>query len=103
MIGDSTSIQYEAVKAAVDEIQNRSESMASLFDEFRASMGRIYQDDVFEGEASESFNDKFNSLKQKFDIYVQTVKEFADIIERARTETQATERNIQQAAEELAE
>ena len=100
---ESTSIHYEAVKAAVDEILNRSESMAGLFDEFRASMGRIYQEDVFEGEASESFNAKFNVLKTKFDAYVQTVKEFAQVIEGARAQTQATEQSIQRAAEDLAE
>ena len=103
MEGNSTSIEYEAVKAAVDEIRTRSQSMASLFDEFRSSMGRIYQDDVFEGEASESFNAKFSNLKKKFDAYVQTVEEFAGIIEGAREETQATEQSIQRAAEDLAE
>ena len=103
MQGESTSIQYEAVKAAVDEIITRSESMSGLFDEFRSSMGRIYQDDVFAGEASESFNDKFNTLKKKFDAYVQTVHEFAEVIERARTSTQATEQAIQQASQDLAE
>lgn len=100
---ESTSIQYESVKAAVDEILNRSESMAGLFDEFRASMARIYQDDVFAGEASESFNDKFNNLKKKFDVYVQTVKDFANVIEGAREETQATEQNIEHMSQELAE
>ena len=100
---ESTSIQYEAVKAAVDEILNRSESMAGLFDEFRASMGRIYQEDVFEGEASESFNAKFNNLKKKFDVYVQNVKDFANVIEGARQETQATEQNIERMSQDLAE
>ena len=100
---ESTSIQYESVKAAVDEILGRSTSMAGLFDAFRASMGRIYQEDVFEGEASESFNAKFNNLKKRFDAYVELVKEFADVIEGAREQTQATEQNIQRAAEDLAE
>ena len=100
---DSTSIEYEAVKAAVDEIKGRSDSMAGLFDEFRAAMGRVYQEDVFEGEASESFNAKFNNLKKRFDAYVALVQEFSDVIEGAREQTQATEQNIQHAAEELAE
>jgi len=103
MQGDSTSIQYEAVRAAVDTIQNKSVSMGSLFDEFRSAMGRIYQDDVFAGEASESLNDKFNRLQKKFDDYVATVEEFAATIEYARSETQATEKAIQHASEDLAE
>ena len=70
---DSTSIQYEAVKAAVDEIQAGSQAMSGLFDEFRAAMGRIYQEDVFEGEASESFNEKFTNLKKKFDSFVSKI------------------------------
>jgi len=103
MKGESTTIEYEAVKNAVDEIKQRSQSMSGLFDEFRASMGRIYQDDVFVGEASESFNDKFNNLKKRFDAYVQLVDDFANIIEGARESTQATEQAIQHAAEDLTE
>jgi uncharacterized protein YukE len=66
-------------------------------------MGRIYQEDVFEGEASESFNAKFNNLKKKFDVYVQNVKDFASVIEGARQETQATEQNIERMSQDLAE
>jgi uncharacterized protein YukE len=103
MKGESTSIEYEAVKAAVDEIKQTSQSMARFFEEFRASMGRVYQEDVFEGQASESFKAKFNNLKKRFDAYVQTVDDFANVIEGAREATQATEQSIQHAAEDLAE
>lgn len=99
----STTIQYEAVKDAVADIVARSDSMSSLFDDFRGAMSRIYQDDVFYGEASESFNDKFNKLKTKFDAYVENVKDFAAIIEKARSETEATEQSIAHAAEDLGE
>ena len=100
---DSTSIQYEAVKNAADEIMNRSSSMDNLFGQFRKTMGEIYQDDVFAGNASESFQEKFNQLQTKFDAYVRTVEEFSQIIEKARTETQDTENAIQREAEDLAD
>ncbi len=100
---DSTSIQYEAVKNAADEIMNRSSSMDNLFGQFRKTMGEIYQDDVFSGNASESFQEKFNQLQTKFDAYVRTVEEFSQIIEKARTETQDTENAIQREAEDLAD
>ena len=99
----TTSIQYEAVKNASDEIKNRSASMDDLFNKFRNIMAEIYQKDAFEGTASDAFQEKFDTLKTKFDAYVQTVEEFSAIIERARSETQDTENAIRREAENLAE
>ena len=100
-IGSSTRISYERVEDAVDEIKACSEEMDNIFSDFRSSMNTIYQDDVFEGTASESFQEKFDELKTKFDAYVEEVKKFAEAIEKAKTSTESTERNIRQNAENL--
>ena len=100
-IGGSTRINYEKVEEAVDDIKTCSENMDNEFDEFRSSMNAIYQDDVFEGEASESLNEKFDQLKQKFDAYVNEVQNFSAAIEKAKTSTELTEKNIKQNTDNL--
>ena len=99
--GGTTRINYEKVENAVDSITSSSEEMDSLFDEFRKSMGVIYQDDVLEGEAGNSLQEKFDELKTKFDAYVNEVKRFAATIEKAKTSTELTEKNIQKNTENL--
>ena len=100
-IGDSTRIKYEKVEEAVDNIKKDSKSMDDIFGDFRKSMDNIYQDDVFEGNASESLHDKFDELKTKFDSYVDLVNEFSETINKAKTSTEDTEKRIQQKAEDL--
>lgn len=102
-MNDSTSIRYEEVKNASDEIRSSSKNMDDLFAKFRQDMDAIYQDDVFYGVASDSLKEKFDTLKTKLDNYVKTVQDFSDTIEKARSETEATERDIQREAEDLAE
>lgn len=100
-IGDSTRIKYEKVEEAVDNIKKDSQSMDDIFGDFRKSMDNIYQDDVFEGNASESLHAKFDELKTKFDSYVELVNEFSETIDKAKTSTEETEKRIQQKAEDL--
>lgn len=100
-IGDSTRITYDKVEEDVDSINESSQEMDNLFNNFRNSMNSIAQDEVFEGTASESYQEKFDELKAGFDDYVAEVKKFAEVIEKAKTSTENTERKAKQNAENL--
>ena len=102
MPGDLTRIQYEEVQNAIQKIIDKSIIMDDLFSDFHSSMNRIYREDTFEGSASDSFNQQFQSLRTSFGDYVSAVKEFADYYQVAKDETQATEEEIRKEAEELA-
>lgn len=97
-----TDIQYEEVKNKVEQIKKCSKTMGELFNDFTGIITAIYQDDVFQGEASNSLQNKFGNLKTKFDNYVSLVNDFAKVIESARVATEYTEKEIQKEAEELA-
>ena len=96
-----TDIKYEEVKNKVEQIKSCSNTMENLFNDFKGIMSMIYQDDVFQGNASMSLQEKFAELQKKFDGYVELVNAFATTIDKARMATEATEASIRQDAENL--
>ena len=100
-IGDSTRIDYEKVDAAVDKIKTNAKTMDSLFGNFRESMGVVYQEDVLQGKAGDTVQEKFDELQKKINDYSDEVNKFADAINKAKTSTEMTEKNIQRNAEDL--
>lgn len=96
-----TDIKYEEVKNKVTQIKNCSNTMDNLFNEFKGIMAAIYQDDVFQGTASNSLQEKFANLQKKFDGYVELVDTFASTIDKARAATESTEASIRSDAENL--
>lgn len=98
---DSTIITYDQVVQAADTIKNCSSTMKGIFDDFISTMNMVLQDDVFAGNASDSLSTKFTTLKNRFDSYTRTVERFSELISSAATSTEATEKGIQAAAEDL--
>ena len=97
-----TDIEHSSVKTSIDTIQKCSEKMGAIFEDFRTTMGRVYEDDNFSGNASNSLQDKFAVLKSKFDDYTNAVERFARAVEAARASAEATENAIQAEADDLA-
>jgi len=100
-MNNTTNIQYEEVKNKVEQIKKCSNNMNDLFNDFTGTMLSIYQDDVFQGVASNTLQEKFNNLKTRFDNYVSLVNDFSKVIEGARVATENTENEIRKEAEEL--
>jgi uncharacterized protein YukE len=99
--GDSTSIDYEKVDTAVDNIKTDANGIDSLFGDFRKSMNVIYQPEVLEGKAGDTVQEKFDELQKKLDSYVEEVEKFAAAIDKAKNKTEATEKNVGANAENL--
>ena len=97
-----TDIEHGSVKNSINTIDNCSKKMGAIFEDFRATMGRVYEDDTFSGNASNSLQDKFAELKSKFDDYTDAVERFAKAVEVARASAEATENAIQAEADDLA-
>lgn len=96
-----TDIEHGNVKKSIDTIRDCSKTMSGIFEDFRNTMNTVYQDDNFQGNASESLQGKFAELRSKFDSYVDAVERFAKAVEIARESAEATENAIQREAEDL--
>lgn len=99
---NSTAITYEKVRSDASTIMDCASQMQNIFESFGSSMRRVGAEDVFVGDASESLGSRFNSLKTKFDSYVQLVNEFATMIQGAAMATEQTEKALANSADQLA-
>ena len=97
----STNITYERVRSDANTIKECSGTMRNIFDDFGSSMNRVGAENVFYGDASQSLGSRFNSLKGKFDSYVNLVNQFADTILSASEQTSATEQSLASQADSL--
>jgi len=66
--------------------------MEGLFTDFTNEMSIIYQEENFSGDASDSLQEKFNTLKKKFDGYKGAVERFSKVIEAAKQSAYQTEK-----------
>jgi len=98
---NATNINYGTVKKSVETIESCSTTMKNIFEDFGTSVKEVLKDDNFSGEASETFEGRYNELKTKFDSYVETVNRFAAMLEFAGDRTRATEKNISDVASNL--
>ena len=57
---------------------------------------------VFVGSAADAFEDKFNTLKGRFDSYIRTVDQFSNMIPSAASSTEDTQKALESAAQNLA-
>ncbi len=102
--GTSTSINYSEVQSAVARIKDENLSkMKNIFEDFNSTMQRLGGQDVFVGDASESFQGKYNRLKTKFSEFEKLLLKFASQFESASAQTAQTEREITQAADSINE
>ena len=97
-----TTIEHSSVKRSIEKIEANSKTMGQQFQDFRATMDKIYTEDNFSGSASDSLKEKFDELQKKFDSYNDAVTRFAKVVEAARASTEATEQEIQNDASNLA-
>lgn len=96
-----TDITHGKVKQSVESIDKSSKNMQSLFSDFRSSMGEVYQEDNFSGEAGDTLQERFDELQNKFDKYTDAVQRFAAVVEGARQATEDTEKELQNKADAL--
>ena len=99
--GQTTYLSYPEAKAHVEEIESCKEAMRGIFNDFGDQMKIAGGEDVFYGDASESFQSRYNSLKQRFDSYCDLVQQFANNVNGASEQTAYTERELAARSEEL--
>ena len=99
---DKTQITYEQVRSGANTIKDCSTNLRGIFNDFEGSMKNVASPDVFEGDASETAEEKFNKLKTRFNDFTDLVNEFSETLLGAAEATEKTERNINQDASGLA-
>lgn len=97
-----TDIEHGSVKRSIEKIEANSKTMGQEFADFRTAMSKVYSEENFAGNASDSLQEKFDELQKKFDSYNDAVTRFAKVVEAARASTEATEQEIQNDAGNLA-
>lgn len=99
---NQTSIEYASVRETIDEIRNQYlPKMKGIFEEFNSSMHTLGGEDVFVGDASQTFQSEYNQLKARFNEFEDMISRFATQFENAATSTEQTERSIAQEAQNL--
>ena len=96
-----TSITYEQVAQAAQDIKTCASTMNDIFDNFTSTMKVIGADDVFAGTASESLTEKFATLKGRLTTYVTKVEKFSEKLKTAEEANRATEQKIQAQVEQI--
>ena len=98
----STNITFSSVRDKAATVKNCSTTMDSLLNEFGNLVRDLIGKGAFVGSAADAFEDKFNTLKGRFDSYIRTVDEFSNIISSAASSTEATQKTLESAAQDLA-
>lgn len=98
----STDITYERVRTGAQTMQECARNMDNIFQDFSSSMNRVGADDVSIGEHRDTLRARYDSLKTKFDDYVNLVNQFANMILGAASQTEHTEKKLADAANTLA-
>lgn len=100
--GVSTNITFSNVRDKAATIKNCSATMDNMFTEFGNLVRDLIGKGAFVGSAADTFEDKFNTLKGRFDSYIRTVDEFSNIISSAASSTEDTQKALESAAQDLA-
>ena len=100
-MNNDTTITYERVEAEAETIRGCSANMKSIFDDFSSTRNNIFSSGMFEGQASQTFNNEYNDLRGRFDSYTSLVEQFASSISSANQDVRATEQSIAKDAEAL--
>lgn len=100
-MNDSTSIKYQQVRSAAQEIMNNKNEVQAILDDFTATINDVTTKNVFAGTASDALKNRFEELRKKFDEYVSTVDYFSKVISSAASATESTEMSIKRQTENL--
>ena len=98
----STNITFSSVRDKAATIKSCSVTMDNMFTEFGNLVRDLIGKGAFVGSAADAFEDKFNTLKGRFDSYIRTVDEFSNIISSAASSTEETQKALESATQDLA-
>ena len=98
---DRTQIKYEKVTNAVNTISTTKKNLQEILTNYDNIMHNSINAGVFEGQAANELENKFQEFKRKFDAYIQTVTDFENMITYAKEETEGTEQAIKHAVSNL--
>lgn len=99
---NSTSIRYSDVGKAVGTIKEEClPKMRNIFDNFNSTMQRLGGQDVYVGDASETFQARYNKLSQRFVEFENLMLRFVHEFEMASQSTSQTEQKLSQEAQNL--
>lgn len=97
----STNITFSSVRDKATTIKTCSATMDNMFTEFGNLVRELIGKGAFVGSAADTFEDKFNTLKGRFDSYIRTVDEFSNMISGAANSTEETQKALESAAQDL--
>lgn len=100
MNDNNTNITYEHVIEDANIIKDCSKKMGDIFSMFEETMNQLKP--ALIGEAGNAVDERFRTLKGKFDSYTAKVELFSNMISSAADRTQATEQSIARDADNLA-
>ena len=96
-----TDIQFGATRGIADNIRKYSQEEDGIFNDFNAAMDRMTAEGSFEGTASDALKASANTLKGKFDEYVEMVAGFAAAISGAADQEEALNKERESAVDQL--
>ncbi len=87
----NTDIRFSSVNDAVNSINQSRENIEGYLDNFADAVRELIANRDFVGAAADSFEEGFDRLKkEKFDTFINLVKEFADVIAAGSAATEET-------------
>ena len=98
---DNLLIEYEKVSQTATNINNCADQMNRILEDFTNRMSELKQKEIIVGKAADTLEETFLKLKQNFDAYVKTVKDFSKMISYAGNETKLMENMLQKDAQNL--
>ena len=99
---EGTILSYGDVKTAVETIRDDClVKMRNIFDNFNSSMNILGGSDAYVGDASETFQSRYNKLKVKFQEFENLINEFADKFAFASASTAQTEKELANESQNL--
>ena len=100
---NKTSLTYAEVESTIDDIIACRNKMAAIFGDFKNEVVGVTSTGSFEGNARNTFRNKYDVLSQKFDDYCALIDEFAERVKGAKEKEEYTEREISKDAQDLHE
>lgn len=97
----STNITFSSVRDKAATVKTCSATMDNMFTEFGSLVRELIGKGAFVGSAADTCEDKFNTLKGRFDSYIRTVDEFSNMISGAANSTEETQKALESAAQDL--
>ena len=95
------SMDASQVRNTIDELRRLANEIDNNFEEFGASITRASASDVWVGDSSETFGQRYNALKPRLKFFVDRINKFAAVIEGAAGATSEGEAQRAKVVSEL--